>query len=161
MNSRTSRARLLALNFLKRLIAWKISCLKMGNPSPIQLWNAEETDSPLESFSILQLKLFPCIPSSPSSPSSFPDELRLQRLRPNWVKEREDQQPAPPTLWAMAPIILRFRITVKNSILEENQIKVQSSAQVFMGNVQTLTPLWIWIILKGQGEAEESVIART
>lgn len=54
----TSRARLVDLSLRKRLIAWKISPLWMGKPSPIQLWKADDGDSPLGSFSILQLKLF-------------------------------------------------------------------------------------------------------
>lgn len=39
----------------------------MGKPSPIQLWKAEATDSPLYNFSILELKLF-----ASSTLASFP-----------------------------------------------------------------------------------------
>lgn len=60
------------LSLRKRLIAWKTSPLWMGKPSPIQLWKAEATDSPLDNFSILQLKLL----ASPSFDSfSVSDEL--------------------------------------------------------------------------------------
>lgn len=54
----TSRARLADLSRRKRLIIWKISPLWMGRPSPIQRRKADATESPLDNFSILQLRLF-------------------------------------------------------------------------------------------------------
>lgn len=74
----TSSALLFILSFLSLLIAWNMSPLWIGNPSPIQLWNADTTGCPFGSLSTLEES------ASLRSSGKWYSTSRWGRVRDGW-----------------------------------------------------------------------------